>query len=180
MGKNYLIEVTPVKPDGQLATIRMSRRGVSNAGVNLDNKEWLPLLETLPTFSLNLMSSGQLQIPTISYGDLEFICSDAYGNEEWSSYDWSNALASCWYGEDGDPFSEYTQVFAGRVSGFNRQEISSPSLMVSVRLFRRFRSTLCIWSIRFTAMARLLASQRSMTSRRNSTLRLRMSPHIMN
>lgn len=123
MGKNYLIEVTPVKPDGQLATIRMSRRGVSNAGVNLDNKEWLPLLETLPTFSLNLMSSGQLQIPTISYGDLEFICSDAYGNEEWSSYDWSNALASCWYGEDGDPFSQYTQVFAGRVSGFNRQEI---------------------------------------------------------
>ncbi len=123
MGKNYLIEVTPVKPDGQLATIRMSRRGVSNAGVNLDNKAWLPLLETLPTFSLNLMSSGQLQIPTISYGDLEFICSKAYGNEEWSSYDWSNALASCWYGEDGDPFSQYTQVFSGRVSGFNRQEI---------------------------------------------------------
>ena len=123
MGKNYLIEVTPVKPDGQLATIRMSRRGVSNAGVNLDNKEWLPLLETLPTFSLNLMSSGQLQIPTISYGDLEFICSEAFGNEEWSSYDWSHALASCWYGEDGAPFTEYTQVFAGRVSGFNRQEI---------------------------------------------------------
>ncbi|WP_223177776.1 hypothetical protein [Sphingobium sp. KCTC 72723] len=101
----------------------MSRRGVSNAGVNLDNKQWLPLLETLPTFSFNLMSSGQLQIPTISYGDLEFICSDAYGNEEWSSYDWSNALASCWYGEDGAPFTEYTQVFSGRVSGFNRQEI---------------------------------------------------------
>ncbi|WP_211364656.1 hypothetical protein [Sphingobium limneticum] len=123
MMQNFLIEVTPVKPDGTIKTIWMSRRGVSNAGVNLDNKQWLPLLETLPTFSLNLMSSGQLQIPQVSYGDLEFICSDAYANEEWSTYDWSNALATCWWGTDGAPFSEYQQVFAGRVSGFNRTGI---------------------------------------------------------
>lgn len=123
MQNNFLIEVSPVKPNGTVTTLRMSRRGVSSAGVYLDNKQWLPLLETLPAFSLNLMSNGQLQNVAITYGDLAFICSDAYKNEEWSSYDWSNALASCWYGEDGAPFSEYEQVFSGRVSGFNRQEI---------------------------------------------------------
>lgn len=129
---NFLIEVTPVKPDGSITTLRMSRSGGSSAGVYLDNKEWKPLLETLPTFSFNLMSSGQLQTVAISYGDLEFICSDAYGNEEWSSYDWTNALATCWYGADGQPFSEYQQVFAGRVSGFSRSDIyASVSLLGS-------------------------------------------------
>jgi hypothetical protein len=123
MANNFLIEVTPVKPDGTITTLRMSRAGGSAAGVYLDNKEWKPLLETLPTFSLNLMSNGQLQTVAISYGDLEFICSDAYGNEDWSSYDWTNALATCWYGEDGQQFSEYQQIFAGRVSGFNRSGI---------------------------------------------------------
>lgn len=120
---NFLIEVTPVKPDGSITTLHMSRSGGSSAGVYLDNKEWRPLIETLPEFSFNLMQNGQLQTVNISYGDLEFICSDAYGNEEWSSYDWTNALASCWYGHDGAPFSEYKQVFAGRVSGFQRNDI---------------------------------------------------------
>lgn len=123
MAYTFLFEVSPVKPDGSITTLHLSSREASTKSVYLDGKQWLPLIETPPDFEFNLMSSGQLQFADVSYGNIEFICSEVYGNEVWSSYDWTNALGRCWYGEDGADFSDFNQVFEGKVSGFNRSDI---------------------------------------------------------
>lgn len=124
MSGNFIIEVSPIRPDGQLETIRMSTRGLTSKAVYLDGQQWLPLIETPPVFSATFYENGRLALPDISYGDLEFIISDAFTNEHWSNFDWTGAPAMCWYSADTEAdFSAYERVFTGRVSGYNRQDI---------------------------------------------------------
>lgn len=119
----FLFEVSPIKPDGTMKTFQLCSTGSSKRTVYLDNKEWTPLIETPPDFDFKLVSSGKLTFADVSYGVIEFICSDVYGNEEWSSFDWTNVQGRCWYGIDGAPFSEFQRVFEGKVSGFTRSDI---------------------------------------------------------
>lgn len=111
--KNLLVEILPVNSSGTPTTVRMSSQGVSRDGQNLDGKVWLPLISSMPTISFELTNQGQLKPADISYGEIEFIVSEFYENEDWANWDWNGAPLLIWLGEDGDDFTDYELIHTG-------------------------------------------------------------------
>lgn len=111
--KNLLVEILPVNSAGVPTTVRMSSQGVSRDGQNLDGKVWLPLITSMPTMTFELTNQGQLKPVDISYGEIEFIVSPFYDNEDWANWDWNGAPLFVWLGEDGDDFSDYELKHTG-------------------------------------------------------------------
>lgn len=122
---NILFEVSPILPDGNVTTLRMSADKASSAGVYLDGYEWLPIITERPTYDIKLTSNGLLDQIQISYGSISFNLSNTFANEVWSTYDWTGALGRIWVGEEGAAFTEYEQIFEGSVSALSRDDYTA-------------------------------------------------------
>lgn len=122
---NILFEVSPILPNGNLTTLRMSADKSSSAGVYLNGHEWIPIITERPTFDIKLTSNGLLDEIQISYGSISFNMSDVFGNEVWSTYDWTGALGRIWVGEEGSEFTDYDQIFEGSVSALSREDFTA-------------------------------------------------------
>ncbi len=120
--QNMLFEVSPILPNGNLITLRMSAEGATSKGVLVDDEQWIPIITQRPAFNIELTSSGLLSEASIRYDAISFNVSEIFDNEVWSTYDWTGALGRIWVGEDGAPFSEYTQIFEGSVSALSRDD----------------------------------------------------------
>ncbi len=119
--KNLYLEVSPILPNGNLTTLRMCSSSVGSSTTRQDSYIWLPLITSYPTFDFSLTSNGLLNEVQISYGDISFNVSHVFQNEEWSTYDFTGALARIWWGEAGEDFSTYKQIFEGAVSALSRE-----------------------------------------------------------
>lgn len=117
----FLAEITPVKPDGTLETVRLSTKNSPSSIVNLDGYEWLPVITEHPVFELKLTSNGQLTQAQQSYGSISFHMGELLGNDVWSTYDFSGAFCRLWRGQHTDDFADFEQVFEGKTSSLSRE-----------------------------------------------------------
>ncbi|MDH7971034.1 hypothetical protein QH494_02475 [Sphingomonas sp. AR_OL41] len=76
------------------------------------------------TTSGSVFSSGQVQPLSLSHGDITINLKAALGTMSWSTLAWEGALGRIWYGNLGDPFSSYTQVFEGSCGPHSRDNNS--------------------------------------------------------
>lgn len=124
MRSNILFEVT-VKNGSIPVTLRMASAAASADGCQVNDLAWTPLITKRFQPSGSWTSEGVLDVGSVNHGSLSFRMSSAYENEVWSSYDWNGGTARIWVGNDGDPFSAYTQQFEGTVSSLDRQGIDA-------------------------------------------------------
>lgn len=117
----FLAEITPVKPDGTLETVRLSTKNSPSSIVNADGYEWLPVITEHPVFELKLTSNGQLTQAQQSYGSISFHMGELLGNDVWSTYDFSGAFCRLWRGQHTDDFADFVQVFEGKTSSLARE-----------------------------------------------------------
>ena len=110
--RSIYLEATPLK-NGNPVTVRMTRAGASAEGVLCDGKSWVPCITKRQANSMSIASDGLLSIPDTAPGSIEINITADLGNEEWSAYEWSGALARLWIGVEGDPLSSYKQTFQG-------------------------------------------------------------------
>lgn len=119
--KNLYAEISPIKPDGSIETIRLcSKKAGSSTTIN-GGYQWLPFITEYPQTDTKFVNNGLLDTVQNSYGQISFNMSDLFDNEVWSTYDFSGVNASLWWGEAGDDFSNYMQIFEGAVSALSRE-----------------------------------------------------------
>jgi chemotaxis protein histidine kinase CheA len=118
---NVLLEVTVL--DGTTPkTINMASASATAAGVQINNRQWRPVITKRHATTGSWSDEGVFSRGTINHGSLSFRLSAADENEAWSSYEWNGALARIYVqtGNEGD-WSGYKQVFEGSVTGLDRQ-----------------------------------------------------------
>lgn len=118
---NLLFEVTVL--DGSTPrTLNMASAGANVSGVQLNNRQWQPLITKRHATTGSWVDEGVFSQGSINHGSLSFRISAADQNEIWSSYEWNGALARIYVqtGDEGD-WSAYKQIFEGAVSGLDRQ-----------------------------------------------------------
>ena len=87
MARNILFEAAPINPaTGLTTTIRLSSAGSDATGTQLDGYQWLPILISGPTISMNIFGQGQVKDPEISYGDVQFFLSEKHDTLDLSSH----------------------------------------------------------------------------------------------
>ncbi|UYY77489.1 hypothetical protein [Sphingomonas sp. R1] len=122
MASNILFEVT-VLNGSTPKTIWMAGAAASKDGVQINGHEWLPLIIKKTATSGSWSDNGVFQQGSINYSGLSFRMSEAYGNNVWSSYEWTGGLARIFIqtGDNENDFASYEQVFEGSVSSLDRQ-----------------------------------------------------------
>lgn len=124
MPRNLLFECSPLRA-GVPTTVRMSVVSATPAGTHLDGHEWTPVITQRHTKQITIANNGVLAAPDTGNGNIAFWMAEDFENEVWSSYEWSDAPARIFEGEDGDPFTAYRQVFEGNVSSLARDGITA-------------------------------------------------------
>lgn len=125
MSTNILFEVTVLNGTTPV-TIRMASAAANAPGTQLNNYAWTPLITKRHSVGGGWTDEGILSQASINHSSLTFRMSAAYGNQVWSSYEWTGGLARIFVqtGDEGD-FSTYKQVFEGSVSSLDRQGIDA-------------------------------------------------------
>ncbi len=120
---NLLLEISPILPDGSIKTLHLSSANVGPSGTQFDDGyQWFPIITQQPTRSISWSDEGVLGETTTSYTPVVFEVSPEFGleNTHWSNWQWQGANCRIWRGEEGQPFSAYTQIYEGSAGAIER------------------------------------------------------------
>jgi hypothetical protein len=115
--RNLLFEVSAIDPanPGSPVVLRASTAFAEASGVNLDGKEWAPVLIGGPEFEYSYWNDGQPQALDTAYGSVTFLLDPATGSNAWPKYSFEGANATVWVGTLGDPFTSYRKLWSGKL-----------------------------------------------------------------
>ncbi len=139
--RNLLIEISAVDPayPGTPVTLRASTASPESSGVNLDNKEWAPVIIGGPEFDYSYWAEGQPQGLDTSYGNVTFLLDPVSGSNVWPKYSFEGANATIWVGAFGDAFGAYRKIWSGKLGPLVRdsdQQAHIPLLGAEADLVR--------------------------------------------
>lgn len=124
MSRVIIFEASPKDSSGNPVIFRMCSAMSDARPVNLDGKEWKPVIKSGPKFTYQLWGSDfiQPQPLDVSYGQIDFLIGPIFENVDCTKYQWAGSNGTVWVGETDAPFSSYRQIWTGRLGPIRRSD----------------------------------------------------------